>query len=263
MKLDPITQAMVGNGVPKGIVVLMYHSITEAQHATWPWEVTLADFTAQLDYLVDRSIGVFPVGRLLDSDCPLSGVVITFDDGYANNMNAAKLMYERGLSATWYVVSNEVGAVSSWAKGSEQVLPMMSQAELKALDEMGMEVGAHSRTHCDLIQQSPQSIQDEIYGSKQDLENILSKSVESFAYPYGHFNNSIIETVKQVGFRSACITRSGWYRPEEDKLQVRRITVFGSDNVSTFARKLIFADNNVSWPKMMRYMTRRVMTRGA
>ena len=258
MKLDPITRFMVSDAPHERVVVLMYHSIVQTRKTTWPWEITLTNFSAQLDYLIDNSINVMPVRKLLERDCPSSGVVITFDDGYANNMSAANLLHERGLSATWYVVSKDIGGSSSWARGAEPVLPMLTQGEIKDLDEMGMEIGAHSRSHCDLILQLPQIIKDEVHGSKQDLENILSKAVDSFAYPYGRFDQGIVEMVRQAGFRSACSTRCGRYRPEEDKFQIRRVSVFGSDSLSTFARKLVFADNNVSWPKMVRYMLRQV-----
>jgi peptidoglycan/xylan/chitin deacetylase (PgdA/CDA1 family) len=258
---DFLNKALTGGATPRGIVVLMYHALSDKRHANWKWEVTRANFAAQLDYLRQHAIDVFPVSRLLEPDCPSRGVVITFDDGYANNMAAAELLRAKGMTASWYVSSQFIGGHNAWANQTDPRLPMLSRGDLNTLAEWGMEIGAHSRSHCDLPRQSADRVVDEVRGSKQDLEDILGRPVESFAYPFGRHNDEIVAATRAAGYRTACTTRSGWYRPSEDKLLIRRVTIYGADGLGEFARKIAFADNDVGWRRMLRYSLNRLTRR--
>ncbi len=138
---------------------------------------------------------------------------------------------------------------------------MLNLKQLKEMINAGMEIGAHTRTHARLTELSPAEIKEEVAGSKKDLEDMLGVQITSFAYPYGLFNDECVETVRKAGFTIACTTRTGWFGSEPDLLRVRRVSVFYEDNLSVFARKIAFADNDVSWPRMTRYIFARLRDR--
>ena len=70
-------------------------------------------------------------------------------------------------------------------------------------------VGAHTVTHLALADH-PVSVQrNEIFSSKEYLENLTGHSVLLFAYPYGHFSNETVTSVEKQDFISAVTTQEG------------------------------------------------------
>jgi peptidoglycan/xylan/chitin deacetylase (PgdA/CDA1 family) len=123
----------------------------------------------------------------------------------------------------------------------------------------GMEIGSHTCSHPDLTTLSYQQQRDEMTESKQILESIIHGKISSFAYPYGKFNNDSVVAAKDADYQLACTVRPGWFGSEKNSLLVRRITIFANDSASTLARKLVFADNDVSWKKMASYYYKRII----
>ncbi|RNC69642.1 MAG: polysaccharide deacetylase family protein [Desulfuromonadales bacterium] len=270
MVIDPLSQRLLnGAGLTpasqgRGPVVLMYHSITSGDSAPDSrWAVSEKSFREQLRLLKSEGWHTVCVHDLEQRKAltPKS-VVITFDDGFADNYeNGLAHLLTIGFKATWFVVSGDVGGVSRWRDNDAPQRPMLNGTQLREMAAAGMEIGAHTRTHARLIELDQSTIDDEVRGSRQDLEDMLGHPVTSFAYPYGRFNEASIEAVRRAGFRVACTTRTGWLGSEPDPLRVRRVAVFANDDLSTFARKIVFADTNVSWSRMARYVTSRITSR--
>jgi len=89
----------------------------------------------------------------------------------------------------------------------------LSKEQLRSLSRGGLiEIGAHTRSHINLAVQTANRQWDEIEGSKNDLEKILGKSIESFSYPFGtldHYTDMSIGCVKDVGFKNALSNYTG------------------------------------------------------
>src|SRR5262249_37275365 len=77
--------------------------------------------------------------------------------------------------------------------------PMLSEMALG-----GITVGAHTRKHVLLTQESLEVAEREIRVSKTELEQLLGKPALHFAYPDGRYSRQIADIVKNVGFRSDC-----------------------------------------------------------
>jgi peptidoglycan/xylan/chitin deacetylase (PgdA/CDA1 family) len=79
--------------------------------------------------------------------------------------------------------------------------------ELVTLQDGGIiEIGAHTVNHPFLSQLSQPMQQQEIQGSKLELEKLLGREVKSFAYPHGSYNQETVDLVAETGFSSACST---------------------------------------------------------
>lgn len=83
----------------------------------------------------------------------------------------------------------------------------------------------HTRTHPVLPHCDDATAADEIVGSKADLEGILGRRCEVFAYPNGDFGDRDVELVRGAGFRWAFGTRPGLAVPSSDPLRLPRIVV--------------------------------------
>lgn len=80
---------------------------------------------------------------------------------------------------------------------------MTTQEVINVDTQNGNETCAHTRNHYDLATLTPQQQSDEILGGKADLEAIIGHPVTSFAYPFGHHNNSAVGYVMLSGVQSA------------------------------------------------------------
>ncbi len=115
---------------------------------------------------------------------------------------------------------------------------MMTTAELIALSQSGMEIGAHTMTHPILSCLTDDDAEEEIRAGRCRLEDLLGRRVEVFAYPNGapgvDYDERHVAMVKRAGFVAAVSTRAGVSRHDSDLLQLARFTPWDRD-VGRFA----------------------------
>jgi len=119
-----------------------------------------------------------------------------------------------------------------WAGFEKEGRPdhrIMNSDEIGAISHSGLiEIGAHSTSHTMLAKQVPEVQQQEILGSKRELETILGSPVTSFSYPYGGTDAVDIQTVRLVqnaGFDLACDNVSGTVGPTSGVYTLPRFIV--------------------------------------
>ncbi len=99
-------------------LILMYHRIAEPLIDPWRLAVKPAHFEQQLDVL-RRSRCPLPmrefVTRLEDGTLPDNAVGVTFDDGYADNLHAARpRLAAIDVPATFFVASGTIGSAREY-----------------------------------------------------------------------------------------------------------------------------------------------------
>ena len=96
-----------------GGVILMYHHVAQVDADPWCLSVTPENFAQQLNVLrqhtrlisLQQLASAIRTGELVDRSS-----VITFDDGYADNLHCAKPILERfDVPATVFIVSGRLG----------------------------------------------------------------------------------------------------------------------------------------------------------
>lgn len=268
--LDPISRRLFSAGsgsAPQGAVALVYHSIAQSKAGlASPYSVTLDNFRRQLDLMGAHGWRVRALTHAVAAAPAPRTAVITFDDGYADNVALAlPELLARGFCAAFFVVTRALGMRTPVPALGVQAQAMMSAAEVRTLLAQGMEVGAHSRTHQRLSRLAPAAQHDEIAGSKADLEALTGVEASCFAYPYGDLNDQVREQVAQAGFRYAVTTSPQRIRAaadtQADPLRIGRVTIMRDDSLSSFARKLAFADTDVGWPRLTGYIVKRFRQR--
>jgi peptidoglycan/xylan/chitin deacetylase (PgdA/CDA1 family) len=241
--------------------MLMYHAVTRGkQTPDWPWAVSEISFCRQLDFLSAEGYQTVTMGDLAASLVKPTGrtVVITFDDGYVNNLTACDELIKRNMRASWFIVSGSLGRRPAWPADGRPDGRMLTPAELRRMHEAGMEIGSHTVSHARMPELDDPSLRRELMDSKTALEDVIGATVSSFAYPYGAWDERCAEAVKGAGYSAACTTRTGWTMRDCDPYRLRRLTVFNHDSLGSFARKLYFGSHDVAWSDMARYALRHV-----
>lgn len=79
---------------------------------------------------------------------------------------------------------------------------LMDEAELKEIgDHPDYEIGAHGFYHTDLSALTEAELEDELKRSKDYLKQVSGKDTGSIAFPYGNYNQAVIDACRQHGFR--------------------------------------------------------------
>lgn len=259
------------------VPILRYHSLDDSGSCI---STPVARWRRHLEYLRELGLcatsladyfGRDPAER---RDC----VVVTFDDGYANNYEVACAdLAALGWSGTFFVVSDLVGGrpewldrelgelleagverldgplpafldaarVDSayaarnlpdlWALGERRCLeevhalarlrrlPLADWDALRELARAGMDVGSHTRTHCQLGQLDTRAAMEELESSKAEIEARIGGTADWFCYPYGNVPPGLPQLVRDAGYAGACSCERGYSHPDDDRFALRRI----------------------------------------
>jgi len=214
------------------IPILMYHSIESMPKSTIMRSLHVSPRRFQfqmrlLKILGYKGLSMRQLQPYIDGEKIGKVVGITFDDGYQNNLiNAAPILKKLGFSATCYLVSKKIGLSNIWDsnKGMTQ-RPLMSHDEIQNWLDLGMDIGAHTQTHADLVKLSYKQAKNEIRQCKTDLENYYNISVEDFCYPFGSLNSSLVDIVSEEGYVTATTMIRGSVNPSSNKLKLPRIPI--------------------------------------
>lgn len=193
-----------------------------------------ANLEEQLAYLQNHgytSVNMDAVAAALAGGpaLPAKPVVITFDDGFESQWAALPLLERYHMKATFYIIDG--GAGSAWHIGANRRVPdpqggpaYLSWDQIRQIDRNRLfTIGSHTVNHLELAKQ-PEAVQRfEIIEGKRQLEQQLDHPVRAFAYPYGSFNATTVEIVKEAGFSSAVTTEAGADQIPGDQLVLHRI----------------------------------------
>ncbi len=230
----------------RGVPVLMYHAFSEEEEGD-RYVISRRSFERQLRLLKRlryRVLGFEELARMLGAHQapPPRSVVVTIDDGYADNLAIAKpLLARHRIPATIFLVSQKLGGVNDWTKrGADAHRPLLHADQVEPLAGDGIAIGAHTRTHPVLPELDPGDLGTEIKGSREDLEALLGEPVRTFAYPYGKFDRAAVAAAGAAGYDAACTVESRPARLGDDPLEIPRLEIRGSETTRSFLRKLWF-----------------------
>jgi peptidoglycan/xylan/chitin deacetylase (PgdA/CDA1 family) len=153
-------------------------------------------------------------------------ITITFDDGFVSNLiEAVPLMKKVGVQAINYLVADRLGQTSDWeAREGGEADPLMDESQVREWLAAGHQIGAHTCTHPRLSFLSRDQAKEEIFASKKKLEDRFGFPMDHFAYPYGDYNQTTVDLVREAGFKTAVTMHRGVNTPSTPELELRRWT---------------------------------------
>lgn len=212
--------------------VLAYHKVSEQ------WELSFTmlyprQFEKQMRFLAKKGY----VGKSLKSyleDPQDNYFVLTFDDAYDSVFeNAFPLLQELGYTATIFALTNYMGKKNTWDFTPGKIFSTHMPADrLIALHKAGWEVASHGENHRVLTHMDTDIVKQELKRSKEILETLLQEPVDTFCFPFGTYNEKIVNITLSVGYKNlvgfteaskfGVVSRSAVYRLVDNKYSVLR-----------------------------------------
>ena len=240
------------------LVILYYHSVPAAQRARFARQLDAIRAGADAVVAADFCGSVAP-GRLL--------VAITFDDAYVSVIdNALPELAARGMTATIFTPSGMLGGQPGWqmeAADTDQFETVADGECLRTLPRDLVTIGAHSVTHPHLPQIDRDTAIAEIGGSKSTLTNLLGRDVTMFSFPYGEYDDGVVELCRTAAFRFAFHTLPRMLDPADASFLRGRVRVDLADWDLEFWLKIRGAYNWQCGPReFKRWLRRRAAGHG-
>jgi peptidoglycan/xylan/chitin deacetylase (PgdA/CDA1 family) len=235
-----------------GPLVLMYHRVNAIAFdhlgpVSRELTVPVDAFRDQLNFLKSsgyRGLSLQEFGDMIEGKAPLDvkSVLITFDDGYADNLQvAAPVLQASGFGATVFVMSDHLGKNNSdiWPLGDPGPNgDLMDAKQLVEWTKAGFEVGSHTKTHPVLIHLSDGQLNEELHGSSLALEALVGSPVTALAYPGGEYDSRVEDVAVRSGYRTCFTTKAGRSVVGEKLTSIRRVEVSASDSALVFRIKM-------------------------
>lgn len=250
--------------------ILMYHHIADvaadAEHRGL--FVSPRRFAEQMAFLAGRGYSVVSLDDLRDrllgrKRLPRRSVVITFDDGGADNFeNALPVLRSHNFSATVFVVAGKLGKRREKRGWPDPAARYLTGDEIRELARAGIHIGSHSLSHVRLASVGDDRCRDELVRSRQILEEIVAGEVGWLSYPFGSFSARVVAIAREAGYRGAVSTIRD-NRPTARRLYfLPRVMVMPDATVRRFAYYLSpwyhwahWLKNRRRWAKCDRFAT--------
>jgi len=164
---------------------------------------------------------------ILDAVADDPRVRISFDDGNASDaVTALPALLERGLSATFFVLSGRLDEPGSLSR--EQVLE---------LRDRGMRIGTHGRAHRPWRGLDPAAARAELEGAREEIAELIGRPVEEAALPLGRYDRHLLTDLRRLGYRTVYTSDRRWARP--DAWLQPRFSVRDHDTAARLTREVL------------------------
>jgi len=234
-RIGTFVDRLAGQPARSSCVVIYYHSIDAAQRIR---------FAKQMDQLLSyaKPIAANEAAQLQPGT---RHAAVTFDDGFKNFYECAlPELVKRGIPATMFVITDVIGKAFGPAGYPEEV---MSLEQIRALPENLVTIGSHTMTHPLLPSINLDEAKREIALSRAKLEEQLHRSIVLFSFPYGGFNQKLVELCQEAGYQRVFSTLPHFAFKEPKEFVTGRVRVDPTDWPLEFRLKLAGAYRWLPW----------------
>lgn len=219
--------------------VLTYHAIGDAPRD--PFCLGRREFAEQMTYLAeqDLALSLTDLEDFLDGhhEAKRGAVVVTLDDGLRSlHSDALPILRDLDIPAVAFVTP---GLLDSGAHPATPSDAYLSWKELEEIRAAGVEVGSHGMSHRSLGALSAAAAAEEIFQSREILEQRLGCKIRSMAYPFGTRADYSAETrssLAAAGYLFGFTSQHGALQPGSDSLELSRVKVERGDSMGLFRR---------------------------
>lgn len=223
---------------------LMYHSTPIHPEPSDSFQMTtpVALFEKHMAFLASEKFNVLSTLEMLDrikhkKALPPKAIVITFDDGFRNNLNVLPILESHQFPATFFLpiqYLNQLPQYLSW----QDIAPMATSPLFS--------FGSHSMSHKNLRSLTNHALEWEMKQSKKQLEDHLNRRIPLFAFPFGSFSSfdsRMAPLLQTLGYEGAFTTLSGVNTHQTPLYGLKRTRLSWIDTLAYFPNVLGGADD--------------------
>lgn len=206
---------------PKGVAILEYHMVDpEDREDAYAYNVPPEEFRMQLDYLQRQGYTTITMLEFMKAkkgkmELPQKPIVLTFDDGYDNNYTyMLPILEEHGMKATIYMVTNDIGRPG-----------YLTWDQLREMQDRGVEIGSHTANHLPLTGLSREEREDEMRLSKLLMEWNGIRTVFSFSYPNGAYDETMPKMLRENEYLTAVTGEAGLNTFQTNPYLMHRVNI--------------------------------------
>ena len=226
--------ADVKYSVPEGVSVLMYHMIGDEQGNAAI--MTEANLRIQMNYLRDHGYHPITMQELYNyvtkgAPLPEKPVCITFDDGYLDSYTIVyPLMKEYGFPWTLFLITDDVGKPYN----------RMTWDQLKEMaNSHAVTIASHTLSHPKLHNLATRAEKEkEIVEANKALKYQLGIDNVWLAYPYGDYDDEVIDICKKAGIKMAVTTDAGRVHVGSFPYDLKRAYIGNDISLARFSERL-------------------------
>ncbi len=130
---------------------------------------------------------------------------------------------------------------------------MMTVSQLKEVSEAGIVIGSHSLSHPNLkiVDAQPKLLEFELRESKTQLEELLGKPVDIFAFPNGMYSELALDIANKTGYKFLLLVDNNLAEFHlTDKIEIiDRILIYSSNHLKNIFRINNFHNKLRKWLK--------------
>jgi peptidoglycan/xylan/chitin deacetylase (PgdA/CDA1 family) len=193
------------------VPIVMYHSIAQFSDISLDdknkvfarnFRIPSMVFAKQLDILKSnnyntitfRELELYESGNYI---LPANPIILTFDDGWSDQMEAVKELKKRNLKGSFALITDFLNRPNR-----------LSDVQVKEIISYGNELTSHTLSHPDLTKISSEQLSKELLDSKNYLKSKFNYDVNTIVYPTGAHNQIVISEVKKSGYKYGITTKT-------------------------------------------------------
>jgi len=173
-------------------------------------------------------------------------IVLSSDDGFKNNLNAAKILDKYNIKCCFFINPDSIGLkdfvkIKNYCKIKLNMPPVefLDWEDLLFLNKNGHEIGSHSMDHLNFSTLNEQEAKNNLIKAIDVLKKKCFK-IEHFAYPYGRlidFNKISFDAVFKSGYHSCSSAIRGCHFPSKNNIEKNNLLL---------KRDIVIMDSNFS-----------------
>jgi peptidoglycan/xylan/chitin deacetylase (PgdA/CDA1 family) len=223
--------------VSNSFIILTFHALDELGSATSFSPYLFKQGMAELYERGYKTLSISDTVECLrrDTQFPERSFAITFDDGYQSVYGEAFPILQRyNFSATVFLAVGDGKPADTDRFPPMCERSMLNWCEVKEMHRSGITFGGHTLTHPDLTLLPDEQVEAEVVRGKVAIEDALGTPVDTFAYPFGRYNERCRELVSRH-FACACSDRLGLLHKTSDAYAMERVDSYYLRNLSLFS----------------------------
>ena len=220
------------------VPVIMYHAVMDDASRLGKYVISPEELESDFKWLSENGYTAILSEDLINytengAALPEKPILLTFDDGYADNYTTVyPMLKEFGMKATFFVVPNNLDRQHN-----------MTREQIKELSASGVvSIQSHSLTHANMTKLNASQQEYEMKESQRQLRELTGKSPIALTYPEGGYTKTTLSLTARYYHFGICAGGNRW-KISDDFYTIPRYRMHRSTTMAQFED---YVDQSVS-----------------